>query len=238
MYIQENLTTTPNKVPDVSWHLPDSLVEKFNKYQGVSKLIFNEDKTAIIDIIEDEEKKSAREKLLSARREKISEFEGRLNKQAEKSNLEKLAIITMGRIMFRSLCGEMENDDIIRCRSLAYKWNLGKHTKGEICTVSDYPYKCIQDHDTATRPDITPDGTAWATFWTPYHGTTLETALPYVQPIGTHDIYKAGEYIIWPNNAVSSTDSFAKSTSSEVVMRANRNTSYSPDEDPSAWGKQ
>ena len=60
------------------------------------------------------------------------------------------------------------------------------------------------------------------TFWKPWHSRKPEYALPWEQPTGAHDIYKAGEYMIW-------TDGF--------TYLCNQNTNYSPEEYPDAWEK-
>ena len=62
MYIQEDLTTTPYEIPDISWNLTPELQEKFNRYGAFSKLILNEDRTAIADIVEDTSRRAAFEK--------------------------------------------------------------------------------------------------------------------------------------------------------------------------------
>lgn len=52
MYIQKDLTTTPYELPGISWELTDALLEKFHSFQAFSKLVFNEDESEIIDIVE------------------------------------------------------------------------------------------------------------------------------------------------------------------------------------------
>ena len=85
---------------------------------------------------------------------------------------------------------------------------------------SHQPWKCRQEHDTATYPDITPDGSAWRTFWIPFHGTTPETAQDWIAPSGAHDQYEAGEYMIWTDGN---------------TYRCKENTAYSPEEYGQAW---
>ena len=80
-------------------------------------------------------------------------------------------------------------------------WTEGAYQVGDIRLAwysgAHQPWKCRQEHDTATYPDITPDGTAWRTFWIPFHGTTPETAQDWIAPSGAHDQYEVGEYMIW-----------------------------------------
>lgn len=56
------------------------------------------------------------------------------------------------------------------------------------------PYKCAQTHthrgEAGWEPGVAP------ALWYAYHGTSPETARPYIQPTGAHDVYRLGEYII------------------------------------------
>ena len=119
---------------------------------------------------------------------------------------------------FEKAVPAMTDDQIIYKRALCAKWAEGKHAVDEVRTVDSYPYKCRQEHDTAEHPDIVPGGTAWATFWIPFHGTSPETALPFVQPTGAHDMYKVDEYALF-----------------DVLMRCKRDTAYHYTDDPDAW---
>lgn len=47
-----------------------------------------------------------------------------------------------------------------------------------------------------------------------------EYALPWEAPTGAHDMYKAGEYMIWTGG---------------VIKKALRDTNFSPDEYPADW---
>ena len=38
--------------------------------------------------------------------------------------------------------------------------------------------------------------------WKPWHSRKPEYALPWEQPTGAHDMYKAGEYMIWTDGTV------------------------------------
>lgn len=107
----------------------------------------------------------------------------------------------------------------------ATPWELGAFSVGDIrsATVQDtgkQPWKCRQAHDTFVYPDITPSGSAWRTFWIPFHGTTPETALPWVAPTMAEDMYKSGEYMIWTNGR---------------TYRCKSDTNFSPDEYAQAW---
>lgn len=219
MFIQENLTTTPYEIPGISWRLPDNLISKFHAYRGASKLIFNDDKTVIIDIIEDVDKREELETALSIERKEAEERKNAKRHYAERAALQSLGIRTMARRMFAQSAAEMTCDEVIQCRALAEEWTPGVHQAGEVRTVDGYPYKCRQAHDTEVYPDIVPDGAAWAAFWIPYHGTSPETALPFVQPTCAEDMYQAGEYMIFDS----------------TIYRCMEDTAYSPTDYPSGW---
>ena len=60
------------------------------------------------------------------------------------------------------------------------------------------------------------------TVWKPYHSRSPEWALPWEQPTGAHDMYKAGEYMVWTDG---------------LVYECKEDTNFSPVDNPSAWGK-
>ena len=110
-----------------------------------------------------------------------------------------LAAINFARMMLPTTV--MSNDDVITVAALYAEWTEGAYQVGDIRLAwyggAHQPWKCRQEHDTATYPDITPDGTAWRTFWIPFHGTSPETAQDWIAPSGAHDQYEPGEYMIW-----------------------------------------
>lgn len=220
MYIQENLTTTPYEITGISWKIPNGLLPKFRQYGAFSKLIFNEDKTGLVDIIEDADKRTQYEEMLAQREAEEIAKENEREKRAAQAVLQNLGVRMMARRMFAQSAAEMTSDEVIQCRALADEWALGVHQAGEVRTVEGYPYKCRQTHDTEVYPDIVPDGAAWATFWVPYHGTTAETALPFCAPTGAQDMYTVGEYMIY-------TDGF--------TYRCAQDTEFSPVDYPAAW---
>ena len=121
---------------------------------------------------------------------------------------------------FEKAAMSMTADEVIQNRTMCKEWKAGKHTAGEVYVVDGQPWNCYQAYDNAVYPDIVPGSTAWPTFNKPYHGTTPETALPFVAPTQSQDIYKAGEYMIWTDG---------------VMKKCIRNTSFGPDNDPGAW---
>jgi hypothetical protein len=122
--------------------------------------------------------------------------------------------------VFEKATPAMTADEIIGNRILCKSWEKGKHAVGEVYSTGEQIWECIQGYDNAVYPDIVPSNVAWGTFHKPYHGTTRETALPYVAPTGAHDMYLAGEYMIWTDGA---------------VKLCKQNTAYSPDEYAAAW---
>lgn len=110
-----------------------------------------------------------------------------------------LAAVNFARMMLPTTV--MSNNDVITVAALYADWTEGAYQVGDIRLAwysgAHQLWKCRQAHDTATYPDITPDGTAWRTFWIPFHGASPETAQDWIAPSGAHDQYEAGEYMIW-----------------------------------------
>ena len=99
-------------------------------------------------------------------------------------------------------------------------WAPGVFSVGDVRLHDGIPYRCLQGHDSTQTPNWTPDTTP--ALWMQYHGTTPQTARPYVTVTGSHDIYKVGEYMIW-------TDGF--------VYECLSNTDHTPVTHPAAWSK-
>ena len=119
--------------------------------------------------------------------------------EPQATRAETLAAVNFARMMLPTTV--MSNDDVITVAALYDDWSEGSYQVGDIRLAwyggAHQLWKCRQAHDTGTYPDITPDGTAWRTFWIPFHGKTPETAQDWVAPSGAHDQYEAGEYMIW-----------------------------------------
>lgn len=108
----------------------------------------------------------------------------------------------------------------IQCMALFPVYVQGKqHDSGEVATHPEtgYPYECMTAYDGAVQQDWTIDN---RTLWKPWHSRKPEYALPYEAPTGAHDMYKAGEYMIWTDNN---------------IYRCNQGTNFSPEEYPQAW---
>lgn len=119
--------------------------------------------------------------------------------EPQATRAEALAAVSFARMMLPTM--SLSADDTITVAALYDEWAEGAYQVGDIRLAAyegtHQPWKCRQAHDTATYPDITPDGTAWRTFWIPLHGTSPETAQDWIAPSGAHDQYEAGEYMIW-----------------------------------------
>ena len=111
------------------------------------------------------------------------------------------------------------DNDRLAASALYPKWVEGQHAAGELYTARGQVWECIQAYDNAVYPDIVPGNAAWGTFHRPLHATSPDTARPWVQPTGAHDIYKAGEYM----------------TLDGVLWKCLQDTAYSPAEYAAAW---
>lgn len=122
-----------------------------------------------------------------------------------------------------SLAGEAVDTDDKRLRvsGLYPDWEPGKHAKGAVYNADGQTWECFQAYDNAVYSDIRPGEAAWYTFNRPLHGTTPETARPFVPVQGAHDMYRAGEYM----------------TLDGVLWRCVSDTNFSPEEYPEAWEK-
>ena len=81
-----------------------------------------------------------------------------------------------------------------------------------------YPYKVIQNHNSTGNPTWTPfDAPA---LFAPWHGVSVDTALPWKQPTGAQDIYLVDEYMVFTDGK---------------TYLCLTNTNYSPAEYAQAW---
>lgn len=109
-------------------------------------------------------------------------------------------------------------DQAIASKEIYREWIPSNYAIGDVRKQNGNLYKCCQAHDSSANPDWTPE--TQRALWSPYHGTTPETALPFVHPTGAHDMYLAGEHMVWTDG---------------TVQRANVDTPYSPSEYAQAW---
>jgi len=113
-----------------------------------------------------------------------------------------------------------DDDQRIRASGLYDDWTPGKFNVGDIRNANGQTWECFSAHDNAVYPDIKPDNSAWFTFWRPLHGKTKETARPFVPVQGSHDIYRAGEYMIYTDG---------------LTYHCKQDTNFSPTDYPDAW---
>ena len=120
--------------------------------------------------------------------------------------------------------GSIDTDDKrLRASGLYEDWAPGNYAAGDIRNAKGQTWECFQAHNNATYPDINPDNAAWYTFWRPLHGTSPETARPFVPVQGSHDLYHAGEYMIYTDG---------------LTYRCKQDTNYSPEDYAEAWEVQ
>lgn len=108
----------------------------------------------------------------------------------------------------------------IQCMALFSVYEQNKyHEVGEVVTHPEtgYPYECMTAYDGTVQQDWTIDT---PTCWKPWHSRKLEYALPWEQPTGAHDMYKAGEYMIWTDGS---------------IKKCVQDTNFSPTEYAQAW---
>ena len=94
-----------------------------------------------------------------------------------------------------------------------------QHDEREVATHPEtgYPYECMTAYDGSVQQDWTIDN---RTLWKPWHSRKKEYALPYEAPTGAHDMYHAGEYMIWTDG---------------TVRRCKADTDRGPDVLPDNW---
>lgn len=107
---------------------------------------------------------------------------------------------------------------INRVAALVRPWRPGVYAAGDVRAYGAIPYRCVQAHDSSANPAWTPE--AEPSLWMQYHGTTPETARPWVEPTGAHDMYRSDEYMVWVDG---------------LTYRCTQDTDFSPAEYAQAW---
>lgn len=105
--------------------------------------------------------------------------------------------------------------------AMVREWKQGAYQIGDVRMYQDIPYKCVQAHDSTGNAGWTPSATP--ALWMQYHGTSLESARPWVAPTGAHDIYKSGEYMVFTDNK---------------TYKCKSDTNFSPTDYAQAWEVQ
>lgn len=99
-------------------------------------------------------------------------------------------------------------------------WQPNTYSLGDVRVYENIPYKCVQAHDSTGNDAWNPPATP--ALWMQYHGTSVESARPWIAPTGAPDMYKAGEYMIWTD---------------ESIYKCLIDTVYSPTDYSQAWTK-
>lgn len=148
--------------------------------------------------------------------EELAELEARPYEPVRYGETE--AIASAVRLMMNGKTPQTDDERIV-CAALYPEWSAGAHAQGEVYTVQGEVWECFQSYDNAVYPDVSPTGSAWRTFNRPLHGTSPETARPWAAPTGAHDMYHAGEHMIY----------------SGKLYRCASDTAYSPADYAAAW---
>ena len=122
-------------------------------------------------------------------------------------------------VLAEKLAGSEDKTLAIACMAFFEPWTPGAYAAGDIRTNPEtgYPRECILAHDSRVNTDWT---ITTATLWKPYHSRKKEYALPWEAPTGAHDLYKAGEYMVWTDYS---------------IYRCVSDTSFSPADYPAGW---
>lgn len=129
-------------------------------------------------------------------------------------------VLELNRAILAEKLADTEDKTLaIACMAFFEPWAPGAYSVGDIRTnpATGYPRECILAHDSTVNTDWT---ITVPTLWKPYHSRKKEYALPWEVPTGAHDIYKAGEYMIWTDYS---------------VYRCKADTNFSPADCPDAW---
>lgn len=110
-----------------------------------------------------------------------------------------------------------DTKEINEYAELLRKWIPGNYVVGDVRVYEGIPYKCIQAHNSTGNETWNP---SVASLWIQYHGTSIESARPWVAPTGAHDMYLAGEYMIWTDGS---------------TYKCLSNTNFSPADYAAAW---
>lgn len=122
-----------------------------------------------------------------------------------------------------------DDDERLHVSVLYEDWTEGKyevgdvyntHSGGNLGSEWEQTWEVFQAYDNATYPDIVPGNAAWYTFNRPLHGKSVETARPFVPVQGAHDMYRAGEYMIFTDGK---------------IYRCKQDTNFSPTDYAAAW---
>lgn len=117
-----------------------------------------------------------------------------------------------------NIVAETGGSKIISVESIFDEWIEDKYKIGDVRSYEHQLWRCCQEHDSTINADVIPGYSS--AHWVAYHATSAEYAKPFVHPTGAHDIYKAGEYMIYTDNK---------------VYLCKQDTNFSPEEYQQAW---
>lgn len=125
------------------------------------------------------------------------------------------------RKLIQEYAEKSEDKTLVIAASEYFKpWTPDSYSVGDVrLNQNGVPKECITAHDSVTNPDWTIDVPS---LWKPYHSRKADYALPYEAPTGAHDMYKAGEYMIYTDG---------------IIYECLSDTAYSPTDYPQAWRK-
>lgn len=132
-----------------------------------------------------------------------------------KARLRAMRVAMDGGVTLAAAQGAAKINDVA---ALIRPWKPGAYAVGDVRAESGVPYKCVQAHDSTANPGWMPS--AVPALWMQYHGTSRETARAYVAPTGAHDMYLAGEWMIYTDG---------------VLYECLSDTAYSPTDYAAAW---
>ena len=169
-------------------------------------------------------------KIINGKKVEMNEEENQQAQQAQaeyeyqeriRPRTEMEGIVAFAKTIITERISESEDKTLgIACMALFSPYEQNKyHDTGEVATSpeSGYPYECMTAYDGTVQQDWTIKNRA---LWKPWHSRSAEYALPWEAPTGAHDMYKAGEYMIWTDG---------------TIKKCLRNTNFSPEEYPADW---
>lgn len=119
------------------------------------------------------------------------------------------------------LLKDRESAVVIGLKDFISDWKPGPYERGHSVMRNNYPFKVVQTHDSTEQPNWTPE--EYQAGFAPWHGTTPETALPWMKPRHAEENYLPGEYMIWDDGK---------------VYLSQRSTNFTPEEYPNDWHVQ
>ena len=132
------------------------------------------------------------------------------------NHLLKEEIAAVSSIIPQLLIGK-KDDTLVALLKYIPVWTKGKYLVGMVRKYDNQPKICIQEHDSTDNASWNP---TVASLWSPYHARSAAYALPWIQPTGAHDMYRADEYMVFTDRR---------------IYRCITDTAYSPTEYPQAW---